>query len=61
MNGKGGLNRRISNKEPQNVEGQGVNHINFAVGHSLLDILRFVSARNEGEASEGGQWGQTLA
>ena len=44
MNCKGGLNRRISSKELQNVEGR---LIDFTVGHSLSDILPFISARND--------------
>ena len=48
--GKGGLNRRISNKELQNVERLEFDLeerlIDFAVGHSLFDMLRFISAGN---------------
>ena len=49
MNGKGGLNRRISNHRMSKGKETSVEErlINFSVGHSLLDILRFISARND--------------
>lgn len=38
------MNRRIMNKELQNVEGS--NHSNFIIGNCLFDILRFVFRMN---------------